>query len=69
MRPFAAGTLAYLRAVASAGASDRVRAVDAAFDAGDRVAARDAMVAMVLAVVGKPLKSLEYIAKLARSKL
>jgi|HubBroStandDraft_6_1064221.scaffolds.fasta_scaffold134313_2 DNA repair protein RecO (recombination protein O) len=69
VRPLAAGTLAYLRAVAGAGPSADVRAVDAAFDATDRIAAREALVGMVVALVGKPLKSLEYIAKLARSKL
>jgi len=69
VRPLAAGTLAYLRAIASAGSVDDARAVDAAFDASDRIAAREALVAMVVALVGRPLKSLDFIAKLARSKL
>jgi DNA repair protein RecO (recombination protein O) len=69
VRPLAAGTLAYLRAIADAGSIADVRGVDAAFDATDRFAAREAMVAMVLALVGRPLKSLDFIAKLARSKL
>jgi DNA repair protein RecO (recombination protein O) len=69
VRPFAAGTLAYLHAIAGATDFAAARAVDAAFEASDRIAAREAMVSMVLALVGKPLKSLEYIAKLARSKL
>jgi hypothetical protein len=32
--------------------------------AADRSAGRDAVIAMVVNLVGKPLKSLEYIAKL-----
>jgi DNA repair protein RecO (recombination protein O) len=66
VRPLDAGTLAYLRAVADAGGPSAARALDgdAAFDAGDRIAGRDAMLTMVQGLVGKPLKSLEYIAKL-----
>ena len=66
VRPLAPHTLAYLRGVAAAESPGAARALDAdpAFDAADRVAGREAIVAMVLALVGKPLKSLEYIAKL-----
>jgi DNA repair protein RecO (recombination protein O) len=66
IRPLAAGTLAYLRAVAASSSPGEARALDLdpAFDATDRVSGREAIVAMVLALVGKPLKSLEYIAKL-----
>ncbi len=58
--------LAYLRAIAAADAPAAARAFDAdpAFAPADRAAARDAVIAMILALVGKPLKSLEYIAKL-----
>ena len=66
VRPLAPGTLAYLRAVAAAESPAAARALDTdpAFDAADRTAAREALVAMVVGLVGKPLKSLEYIAKL-----
>ena len=69
VRPLAAGTLAYLRAIAGAATTAEARAVDNAFEASDRIAAREALVAMVVALVGRPLKSLDFIAKLARSKL
>jgi DNA repair protein RecO (recombination protein O) len=65
VRPIDVGALAYMRAVATAGHA-RARALDT--DPGvapaDRLAAREALVAMVLGLVGRPLKSLEYIAKL-----
>jgi DNA repair protein RecO (recombination protein O) len=59
-------TLGYLRAVAAAGAPAVGRALDTdpAFQPGDRTAGRDAFVAMAQSLVGKPLKSIEYIAKL-----
>ena len=69
VRPLASATLAYLRAIAAASSPSDARAIDGRFDAADRTSGRDALVAMVLELVGKPLKSLEYIAKLARSKL
>jgi DNA repair protein RecO (recombination protein O) len=66
VRPLDPGTRAYLRAVAAAPSPSAARALDA--DPGvapaDRSAGRDAMLAMVQALVGKPLKSLEYIVKL-----
>lgn len=64
VRPLESGTLAYLRAVAGAGSPSAARVLDSHFAPGDRTAARDALVAMVTSHVGKPLKSLEYIAKL-----
>ena len=66
VRPLEPATLAYLRAVVAAGSPSAARALDT--DPGvapaDRSAGRDAMVTMVQSLVGKPLKSLEYIAKL-----
>jgi len=66
IRPIDAGTLGYLQAVAAAGSPSAARALDAdpGVDPRDRAAGRDAMIAMVQSLVGKPLKSLEYIAKL-----
>jgi DNA repair protein RecO (recombination protein O) len=66
VRPLEPATLAYLRAVASAGSPSAARAldVDPRVAPADRAAARDAMITMVQSLVGKPLKSLEYIAKL-----
>ena len=66
VRPIDAGTLRYLRAIAAADGPGAARALDAdpAFSPVDRAAGRDAFVSMVQGLVGKPLKSLEYIAKL-----
>lgn len=66
IRPLDQRTLAYLRAVAALGEPAAARSVDTdpAFTASDRTAAREALVAMVQVLVGKPLKSLEFIAKL-----
>ncbi|MBV8759608.1 MAG: DNA repair protein RecO [Deltaproteobacteria bacterium] len=64
VRPLEPGTRAYLVEVARAGSASEARGVDERHAAGDRTAARDAMLAMVTSLVGKPLKSLEYIAKL-----
>jgi DNA repair protein RecO (recombination protein O) len=66
IRPIDTGTLAYLRAVAGAGSPSAARALDAdpRVTPGDRAAGRDAMIGFVLSLIGKPLKSLEYIAKL-----
>jgi DNA repair protein RecO (recombination protein O) len=71
VRPLEASTRAYLRAIASAHDPVAARAVDTAFAAADRVAAREALVAMIVGLVGHPLRSLEYLAKLgaARSML
>jgi DNA repair protein RecO (recombination protein O) len=66
VRPLDAGTLAYLCAVAAATSPGAARVLDSdpAFEAADRIAGREALVAMVQGLVGRPLKSLEYIAKL-----
>jgi len=56
---------AYLTAVARAGSPTAAAAVDPGFAAEDRVIAREALVAMVTGLVGKPLRSLEYLGKLA----
>jgi DNA repair protein RecO (recombination protein O) len=67
VRPYDAGTRAYLRAVVELATPHAARAVDsdARFAPADRTAGRDALVAMVTGLVGKPLRSLEYLAKLA----
>ena len=66
VRPYEAGTRAYLRTVAELAAPLAARAVDTdpQFTAADRTAGRDALVAMVIGLVGKPLRSLDYLAKL-----
>jgi hypothetical protein len=66
VRPLDPGTLAYLRAVVAAGSPAAARALDSdpSVAPADRSAGRDAVIAMVISLVGKPLKSLEYIAKL-----
>jgi len=66
VRPLEPGTLAYVRAVAAAGSPSAARALDTdpRVAPADRAAGRDALIAMVQSLVGKPLKSLEYIAKL-----
>jgi len=64
VRPLEPGTRRYLVEVAAAHSAAAARAIDERYPSGDRTAARDAMIAMVGSLVGKPLKSLEYIAKL-----
>ena len=64
VRPLEPGTRAYLVEVGRARSASEARAVDERHAPGERTAARDAMLAMVGSLVGKPLKSLEYIAKL-----
>jgi len=66
VRPLDAGTRAYLRAILERDTPAAARAVDAdsRFTSADRAAGRDALVAMVTGLVGRPLRSLEYIAKL-----
>jgi DNA repair protein RecO (recombination protein O) len=66
VRPYDPAARAYLGAVAELGTPLAARAVDTdpRFTAADRAAARDAMVAMVGTIVGKPLRSLLYLAKL-----
>lgn len=69
IRPLDPQTRAYLRAIVELEAPGAARAVDSdpRFTQADRHAARDALVGMVTSLVGKPLRSLEYIAKLSRS--
>jgi DNA repair protein RecO (recombination protein O) len=64
VRPLEPGTRAYLVEVAGVHSASEARAIDERHAPADRTAARDAMLAMVTSLVGKPLKSLEYIAKL-----
>jgi DNA repair protein RecO (recombination protein O) len=66
VRQFDPSTRAYLHAVVELETPLAARAVDRdpRFTAADRTAGRDAMVAMVGTLVGKPLRSLEYLAKL-----
>ena len=70
VRPLDAGALAYLRAVAAAPTLADARALDAdaRFAPADRIAGRDALVAMIGALVARPLRALEYMAKLAGKK-
>ncbi|HEX2690197.1 MAG TPA: DNA repair protein RecO [Kofleriaceae bacterium] len=66
VRPFDPATRAYLQAVVELDAPLAARAADSdpRFTPADRMAGRDAMVAMVTSLVGRPLRSLEYLAKL-----
>lgn len=66
VRPFEPATRAYLETVLALDNPAAARAVDhdERFTGADRAAARDAMVALVIGLVGRPLKSLEFIAKL-----
>lgn len=66
LRPLGAAGRAYLAAAAAAADADEARAldVDPRFAAADRSAARDGLVAMIVGLIGHPLRSLEYLAKL-----
>jgi DNA repair protein RecO (recombination protein O) len=66
VRPFDPATRAYLSAIAEFDTPIAARAVDGdpRFAAADRTAGRDAIVAMIGTLVGKPVRSLEYLAKL-----
>jgi DNA repair protein RecO (recombination protein O) len=68
VRPLARQARHYLLAIAARDNISAARAVDAGFEAVDRLAAREALVAMVTGLVGRPLRSLEYLAKLAGSR-
>lgn len=70
VRPFDPATRAYLEAVLAHDTPAAARAVDTdeRFTGADRAAARDAMVAMVVGLVGKPMRSLEFIAKLGAAR-
>ena len=70
VRSFSPGARAYLLAAAGEGPSAGPdqglggAALDVATDPADRAAARDALIAFIEALVGRPLKSVEFIAKL-----
>ena len=64
VQAFGEGARAYLAAIAEAGTLVEAREVDARFPE-DRKTAREAMLAMVTTLVGRPLRSLEYLSKLA----
>ena len=66
VRPFDPATRAYLSAIAELDTPLAARAMDGdpRFASADRTAGRDAIVAMIGTLVGKPLRSLEYLAKL-----
>jgi DNA repair protein RecO (recombination protein O) len=66
VRPFNPATRAYLHAIAELDTPLAARALDGdpRFTAADRTAGRDAIVAMVAGLVSRPLRSLEYLAKL-----
>ncbi|HET9621722.1 MAG TPA: DNA repair protein RecO [Kofleriaceae bacterium] len=66
VRPLEPATRAYLEAVASQDSPLAARALDAdpRFTAAERAAGRDAMLSMITRLADKPLRSLEYLAKL-----
>jgi DNA repair protein RecO (recombination protein O) len=66
VRPLDPGTRAYLLTAAELGDPGAARSLDTdpRFTGADRIAGRDAIVTMVTDLVGKPLRSLEYLAKL-----
>jgi DNA repair protein RecO (recombination protein O) len=70
VRPIDPAARAYLQAVRDHGAPGPARAVDAdpRFAPADRASARDALIAMVGTLVGRPLRSLEYIGKLSAAQ-
>ena len=71
VRPVDAPTLAYLRAAAAAPSIAAARGLDAdpQIAPDSRIAGRDALVAMVSGLAGRPLKSLDYISKLGAARL
>jgi DNA repair protein RecO (recombination protein O) len=70
VRPLGPGVRGYLVAVAAAASPAAAQPLDRdpRFDAADRIAARDAVVAMVTATAGRPLRALEFIAKLGAAQ-
>ena len=66
VRPLEPGMRAYLSAIETFETLEAARAVDTdpQFSAADKHAARDVSIAMVTGLVGRPLRSLEYLAKL-----
>jgi DNA repair protein RecO (recombination protein O) len=71
VRPLEPAVRQYLEAIAALDTPEAARALDRdpRFQAADRKVARDALVAMIVELIGRPLRSLEYLAKLARSTL
>ena len=70
VRPLESATRAYLVAIAGHTSVGAARAVDRdeRFTPADRAAARDAVLTMIGLIVGRPLKSLAYIAKLGAAQ-
>ncbi|HWO24860.1 MAG TPA: DNA repair protein RecO [Kofleriaceae bacterium] len=70
VRPIDPAARAYLQAVSDHGRPGAARAVDTdpRFLPADRAAGRDALISMVTSLVGRPLRSLEYIAKLGAAQ-
>jgi DNA repair protein RecO (recombination protein O) len=66
IRPLDPATRTYLRAVLDfeSPAAARALDLDPRFAPADRIAGRDALITMIQTLVGKPLRSLEYMAKL-----
>lgn len=66
MRMFDPGTRAYLRAIEKLRSPGPARALDSdlRFTSADRTSGRQAMLSMVTGLVSKPLRSLEFFAKL-----
>ena len=64
VRPLAPSTRAYLSRLAGADLAE-AGAIDATVDPADRVLAREAMHAVLAAQVGHPLRSVEFLTKLA----
>ncbi len=67
VRPFESTTRAYLAELETLESPAAARSLDTdpRFSPADRLAARDASLAMVTGLVGRPLRSLEYLAKLS----
>ncbi|MEO8706447.1 MAG: DNA repair protein RecO [Kofleriaceae bacterium] len=66
VRPFEPATRAYLQAIATADIQTARKVdSDSQFTAADRLAGREALIAMVTGLVGRPLRSLEFLGKLA----
>lgn len=70
VRPFEPEARAYLLAVAEAATPPDANALDRddRFANSARTAGRDALISMVISVAGRPLRSLEYIAKLGAAQ-
>jgi DNA repair protein RecO (recombination protein O) len=64
VRPLPAGARAYLLAARAVPRLADAAALEAGTDEHDRAAARDAVVGMITGLVGRPLRSIEFITKL-----